>query len=315
MSKSKFNCSQAVLVVALETILQSMENHLSDFTAFRPKYVLGWINDRRSELNDAAALPDEEARRAQSSILRVQLAEQNSVCCALWQKLARYINGAYTANIVDIQLLAAGQAKYKNAANENWADGKSMLTSAKAFILNNLATLTADDNMNPGFEAEFNTAADEFERLLRKYEDSKEAVLLATQTKIAALNEVYEKITLMTLDGQEIYKTDEALRTQFVFANVVDRISGPGLAGVRGTISDGTTLLPISGAVVTISLASNPASTYTAVTNPDGKYLINCPSGDYNLSVVAVNYQPSAIKQIKVEVGTVSAADEQLTAV
>jgi hypothetical protein len=296
----------------METILNSMEEFLADFTNLRPKYILAWITARRTELAAADALPGEAARRAASNILYVQLAEQNLVCCALWQKLANYIRGAFPANIVQIQLNAAGHDKYEAAYDKKWAEGKSMLTTASAFLAANLATLTADGNMNPAFATEFNDARTLFNTLLTDFEDSKEAIPMATDEKVDAFNEVYDKVRPMMDDGQEIYRYDPTKRTQFVFADVVARISGPGLAGARGKVISDAGGLPIQGVLATLTLASNLAITHTATTDAEGHYIITCPSGDYILTFTAVGYVPSNPRVVSIAVGTISTFNEKL---
>lgn len=62
MSRPNFNCSQAVFVVVVETILNSMEEFLALITPKRPKYALPWITDARAALAAADALPDEAAQ-------------------------------------------------------------------------------------------------------------------------------------------------------------------------------------------------------------------------------------------------------------
>jgi len=93
---------------------------------------------------------------------------------------------------------------------------------------------------------------------------------------------------------------------------VVDRVSGPGLAGARGTIVNGIDSMPIENAMVKIWLEGSPATVFTATTAADGKYLINCPSGNYKLVVTAENYADSAVQDISISVGTVSAFDVAL---
>lgn len=315
MSKPKFNCPQAVFVVVVETILNSMEEFLSLFTDFRPRYILAWITDRRTELVAADALPDEAARRAASGLIRVDLLALNIRCCAAWRKLASAIRGAYAATVVDIQLNAAGYERYEDAAGKKWPETKAMMKSGKTFLTANLATLTANGNMDPAFATVFGDLVTAFNAKLTEYEASKEAIPVAKDAKTDAFNDVYDKIRPMMDDGQEIFVDNESVRTQFVFSNVVDRVSGPGLAGMRGTIFSDANLYPIVGAFVEYWLDATPNIRYSATTDADGKYLINSPSGDYKIQVKATGYVDSPIKDIRVEVGTVSAFNEKLVPV
>lgn len=313
--KAKYNCAQAVFIVLVDTVLNSMREYLARITEEIPKYEQKWIDDLRAMLTAAIALPTEEEAQAASTLIGISLAEQNDVCCTLWQTLARRIKGAYPASEVEVRLSAAGQSKYESAAKGNWPDGKSMLDSAKKFLAANLTTLTANGNMNPAFATTFNTAADEFNAILSSYESSKDAVKVANQNRVAAFNAIFDILMPMMLDAQDLFQKDEAVRTQFVYTHVLGRISGPGLAGARGTVVDDASKLPIEGATVEMWLASNPSIIYTTLTDIDGKYLINSPSGDYKLRVSANAYVTSETKDISIAVGTVSAFNQQLVAV
>lgn len=309
MSKPKFNCSQAVFVVVVETILSSLEEFLSVITPRRPKYKMAWITEVRAQLAAANALPDEAARQAASSIIRVDLSDLNRQCCNAWQELADFIRGAFAPNIVDIQLKAAGHDRYEKAVKPNWPETKAMMKSGNDFMTANIGKLTSDENMDPAFATEFSSLMTSFNSMLLSYESSKEAIPIATDAKTDAFNEVYDTIRPMMDFVQKIFRDNEAVRTQFVFSNVVERVSGPGLAGARGTITNGVDSMPIENAMVKIWIENSPATFYTATTDADGKYLMNCPSGDYKLKVTAENYVDSAEKDISISVGTVSAFD------
>lgn len=314
MSRPNFNCPQAVFVVVIETILNSMEEFLSFITPRRPKYKLAWITAARAALAAADALPDEAARQAVSSIIREQLLVLNIQCCLLWNELADFIRDAFAPNLVEIQLKAAGSERYEKAAKPNWTETKAMMKSAKTFLTANLAALTADENMDPAFATEFGDLVTAFNAKLAAYESSKEAVPVARDEKIDAFNAVYATVRPMMDFVERIFRDNESVRTQFVFSNVVDRVSGHGLAGARGTVTNGVDLMPIENAEVRIWIAETPAVFYTAKTDANGKFLINCPSGEYKFRVMADGYVTSADKDIKIFVGTVSAFDQALVA-
>ena len=288
--KGKYNCPQAVFIVLVDTVLNSLLEFLAAVTAEVPRYDQAWIDMMRAKLTAAIALPTEEEAQAASSLIRVTLMQQTLDCCRLWQTLARRINGAYPANMVDIQLSAAGQSKYASAYNKN-------------------------GNMNASFATTFSDATDQYNTLLSDYESSKEAIGVATQNRIAAFNEIYELLIEMMKDAENLFQDNEAVRTQFVYSHVLERISGPGLAGARGTVFNSATLYPITGVLVEIWLPDMPVTRYAAVTDLDGKYLINCPSGNYYIQFTADGFVPSGAKDISISVGTVSAFNEKLTPV
>jgi len=86
--KGKYNCPQSVFIVLVDTVLNSLGQHLAAVTAEIPKYDQTWIDDLRTMLVAAIALPTEEEAQAVSSLIRGDLVTQNLVCCGLWQTLA-----------------------------------------------------------------------------------------------------------------------------------------------------------------------------------------------------------------------------------
>lgn len=316
MTEPLYPGSQADFVVLVDTILNSMQEYLLQFTNLRPKYIQAWIDDRRAELLAAEALPDRAARQAVSSLIYVDLVAQNKVCCALWQALKSSIKGAYPASTASIHLNSAGQGKYEDAAAGKWTETKAMLVSAKNFITANLAALTANGNMAASFATTFSDAAALFNTILSNYESSLEAIPVGTDKRVEAFNELYRGyISPMSQDGQQIFRENEPVRTQFVIAHIMDRISGPGLAGARGMVINDTDSYPIEGALVEIWLPDTPTTRYFAITDSEGKYRINCPSGDYKIKFTANGYMPSAEKNISIAIGTVSNFSEKLSPV
>lgn len=308
-----FNSSQADFILVATTALNSYFEYLADFTDFSPKYTQVWGDNLRTKLDDVQEMPIEDARRAESEAIRVLLTQKNRQACNEWQKLKRYITTAYDESLVNIKLTAAGQNLYTTAVNENWSSAQMMYAAATKFITTNLATLTANNNMPPTFPAAFGTVVDDFKQLLSDYEDSKETIMVDTQNRLIALNDIFRLLMPMMLDGQEIFRDNEAVRKQFIFTDVLSRITGPGLAGLDGKVTDTVTNLPISGAVVKLFLSDNPGTEYLGSTNEVGDYLVNCPSGTYNVTVTAVGYNAHTMESILVSVGTVSRINVKLS--
>jgi hypothetical protein len=310
MLQPLYGCPQADFIVVAGTGYDSLEEYLADFTDFSPAYDQGWLDAARSELTVAAELPDEDARRATSELIRVDLAELNLKCCESWQRLKRYISKAFPENIVAIKLAAAGQNNYRAAANESWPYTKSLLISAANFMTANLTALTANNIMPPGFPAQMNALAALFNAKLSAYESAKEAIPVATELKVAALNKVFQRLMPMLLDGQEIFKNQEAIRQQFTYSVILSRVSGPGLAGIRGTITDKTTNDPIRNARIAFQ-----DTDYLAITDENGEYELLCPSGKYTAVFSADGFNTHTETNVKVEVGTLSTIDLQMTPV
>ena len=132
-------------------------------------------------------------------------------------------------------------------------------------------------------------------------------MMVATEQCIKALNDIYQRFMAMMLDGQEIFRNDEVVRKQFVFTDVLSRVSGPSQAGLRGVIKDGNTNQPIADARIALFKTD-----YFAISGYEGNYLLHCPSGDYEIEVTATGYRSSGLKPVTVTIGTISLRSEKL---
>ncbi|MBI1224209.1 MAG: hypothetical protein GC192_03140 [Bacteroidetes bacterium] len=308
-----FNCSQADFILVVITGLNSYFEYITSFTAFSPKYTATWGNEMRADLAAAEAMPTEGARDAESEGKRIELVEKAALARKYWQRLKRYIMSAYPENLVNIKLMAAGQSLYLKATQENWPATQMMLSAATRFMSNNMDDLTKNDNMPPTFPAEFGVVIANFRQQLSDYEDSKETIMVETQNRITALNDIHRRFMPMMLDGQDIYSDNEAVRKQFVFADVLSRVGGNSLAGLSGTVTDDATNLVILDAHIKLYVAETPGMEYVGATNEEGEYEVNCPSGTYTVTVEATGYNPSNTPGVVVGVSTVSRMNIRLT--
>ena len=225
-----YNCTQIELYTVAKTGWKSFEDHLPDFTLFKPKYDAPYLLARQGEVTTAETLPDEQSRTANLEVMGVVLDEKGKAGRAMWQKLKRYIEDAYPKNQHKARLEEAGSLLYDKAGNKNWEFLKDLMLRGELFITNHLAELTAGNNMPPAFQGDFTNSKNEYDTAFASFLDEKEMVVIAQQTKISANNLVYEKLIGMMDDGKEIYKNNpnEGIKKQFVFDSVLALIRKPG---------------------------------------------------------------------------------------
>ncbi len=110
--------------------------------------------------------------------------------------------------------------------------------------------------------------------------------------------------TQQHLDGQEIFKSEDAVLKQFVFEQVLNLVSGTGTAGFKGNGTDAVTNLPLAEVLFYIK-----SSDKTTISGPDGKFsLTGLAAGDYEITASKEGYQDKKFTQT-VKTGTVSNLD------
>ncbi len=214
MAKPNYNCTEQELYTICTTGWNSVTQHLTRFTAFKAKYVATLVTTRLASVVIASELPDEQQRNSDYETASIELRKIGRTSCDKWQMLKRYIADAFPADQQKPMLEAAGFNYYDKAGSGNWDSVKGLMTSGSTFITAKLADLTANDNMPLTFQVEFDALKTDFNKFIQAEEESR----VGQDTKINANNAIFADLMSMLLDGQEIFKKEEALLKQFVFA-------------------------------------------------------------------------------------------------
>jgi len=302
MTTANYNCNTQELYSAARLGWDSCSEQLTDFTAFKAKYTSAFITAQLAEIDIAANLPDDQARAAKAESERINLTQIADTCLANWQKLKRYIADAFSTEQQKPNIESAGSQYYEKAGNYNWDSLQGLLTAGQTYIAANLAALQANQNMPAAFATSFSTDKTAFDNLHQQFLQSEELSQQGTEAKVIANNKVYSNLISMFLDGQEIYKTNEVIKKQFVFDQVLNLVSGTGTAGLKGYVTADKTNTPIQGAMVAIEQNGK-----SATTDQDGKYqILQVAANTYNIKIGAEGYTSKLIENVVVKTGTVS---------
>ncbi len=309
MVQSEYNCSQQELYTVARLGWNSCSQHIVKFGNFKAKYIPAYITTHLNEITAASIIHDAQARGAKSEKLRVQLTEKNKEALDIWQGLKRYIADAFPENLQKATLEEAGQKHYEKASNYDWDATEGLLTSGSVFISDYQTELEADDNMPITFPAEFNTFKTEFTTLHQNFLNSREDSAVGTQDKVVANNVVYNKLVSMLLDGQYIFRKDEATKKQFLFSELLYKASGTGTAGIKGTVTDAITHLPLKNVEIKFLLTIK-----TGKTDDEGKYEIKqVAHGKFDIEASLEGYQTRTISEFEILIGNISTLNIELT--
>jgi hypothetical protein len=183
------------------------------------------------------------------------------------------------------------------------------MTSGLNFINNNNTELSANDNMPSIFATEFKDLKTEFFKQHQLFLDAEENSSIGQDKKITANNNIFANLMSMLLDGQEIFKSDEALVKQFIFTELLYLASGSGTAGIKGHFYNSITELPISTGKVSI-LGTTKS---TIVDDLKGAYEINqVAAGIYNITAESEGYESQTVTGYEIKTGTVSTLNFKL---
>jgi hypothetical protein len=285
--KCKYSTPQEILYSVCLAAWNLCSQNLSRFSALKAYYTEAYIASAVQAVQDARQLPESLQSIAARKEARIKLQKATRQVQANWQLLKVYITKAFAESMVKTKLDAAGAALYSKASLDNWSAVRNLIDVANTFIANNLAELTANENMPADFQATFNADGDdciELSVILSTVNMEKE---MATSTKVNANSAIYASVMRMLKDGQQIFKDHPAMKKQFTFNYLVSKYRGEGSASLKGRIINSLNL-PVEGAVIT-----SQDLKYTATTGKKGQYRITrIAAGTYIFTVSCPGYEP-----------------------
>lgn len=306
----RYHCSPQVLYNAVKFAWLAYLSKQTDFATFSAAFTAALAVAREAERQAAMNLPDSNAQQAITDALYIELLAFNQDALDVYQDSKLYF--AFSFPPAQYQSLwdAAGGTFYDDASHGNFSATTGMLENLDAALTLHSVALLAG-GMLASFPTRVATLQTDFTNKLGEYEFSRLAGLQATEAKIIANNQIYDDMISMFAVARRLGFSTATLK-QFTFSYWLRLLTGTGLAGIEGTITDAATGLPIFNAVVSI-----PSLFLTANTGADGTYILDFPSGTYDVTITAPNPSvgPPYISQtfpITVVKGTISTLNVQL---
>lgn len=300
-SKPKYTSTQQQLYEVTRTGWNNFQEFLKDFSDFKAYYKTSYATDALAQLVAAESLPDDQSRYAEAETQRIQLTKTADDALDFWQRLKSYIMDAFEDGFEKPQLEAAGAAYYTKAANYGWEQLKSLLKAAVNFVNTNEVALLKDENMPASFKAKMITAQQDVETQYQNFLALQQAAESATVTKITANNAVYDKLIPMFTDGQLIFKLDADKKSRFVYDSLLSYITTAGPSGLRITLKEAVTELPLSVAAIIIQPGNVQVST-----DVNGVAEINLSANGYSVSVIKSGYKDYNETGVDVSTGVMS---------
>ena len=313
--KPNYGCSQDELYTGEGLCIKSYEAEQAKFADEKPKYTVPYAAALKAELNAARAIPDMTQRLSANTGKRIVLmrklkAPEESMEPAEGEKnfdrLRSYINTAYSGDkaLRKARLSEAGFDEYELVMECNWEKVESFLSKTNDFVNFYEADLLANDNMPPTFKAAYNTLATGLLEDVGVFLDEQENIEQITQQKIVANNALHKKMNELRADGQNIFKRDVAKKAQFVWTSILEEVTPPGAAGLRGTVKDSVLFVPVVGALIEMQLPETPAVSF--VTDENGVfYSGNLTVGTYSFKLSKSGYVTLEM-EVVIKTGTTS---------
>ena len=147
---------------------------------------------------------------------------------------------------------AAGQQYYTKVSSCSWVNVTAMLNAMGPFVTNNLADLTADNNMPANFGTQIQTLKAEFDALYKSWSDADNAASNETDAKITMNNTLDSQLKTMLSDAQKIYRKDAVMAEKFTLGELLNQVRGTRPSGINGKTINSVNKKAIANAKITI---------------------------------------------------------------
>ncbi len=286
---ANYATSMKDLYSGLKTAWRNYEGQVARFTSYKAFYTLAYKTAALAAIDAAQELPDNDARKGTSEILRLGVVDLGKACLQNFQFLKGYIDSAFpTMAVQKIQYVMAGQNNYRDAARGDWESMEAMNSSAKNYLAlaANVTALTAGDNMPAAFVATVQAASDAFDA---QYDSFKlaEQTSVETANKVKANNAIFKTGMTMLSDAQKIFMNEPEILTKFIFQNILGLIN-PAVAGIKGTVKELGTNVAIGNALMVAQHDGDVA--VTVAVDVDGEFGAQLKEGKYRIVVSADGY-------------------------
>ncbi len=287
-----YNCTQSELYAMCASGWESCNENLAAFASLKPKYTSEFIEARKAEIAEVTRIPDRYKRVARQEMLRMNLKTEAGKCLKVWKKLRSHIQEAWPGDESSPMLKSAGMAIYREAYKLKWEAVHNLIVSVDTFIKENTEKLQAGNNMSASFAAEVSALSDAFASAYFAFLDSLKLKEQTTARKISANNKLYRELNAMFSDARLLFDSEDKLLKQFNFKALLIQISGPGTAGINGSISLGG-LNPDELPDIELELMENKEK---ADIEDDGSFRFSqMAAGPYTLKLTADGYAEQII--------------------
>jgi len=303
-NKRKFTCSPADLYAVARQGWDYYDAVQPLFAERNSMFTPELSANARQRINDAEAMPNEEARREPSSTALVEMKDLNEAVTTQWQILEFAIRQAFPATAM-IELNAAGYPYYQEALSEQWGNAESLIVATNEYLKIKESTLVNEGGLPAAFTVNFTNLGKDFTTVRQEKISATGSAKSGTTNKIAADNAVYEELMMMFNMGKIIYRKNEAELWKFTFERLLDEVRGKHPASLAGVVADEVARKAIVNATITAVLLDDAliATEYTATTDEKGRFELKMQAGDFQVTITAPGYEPFVLEKRRLRPG------------
>lgn len=312
MKKTKYPCSQTTLYAICVLAWQMCRDHFAAFFAFDPKYTEGYIAENLARIKAAENLPDYKARQEDLALASIAYDKVAIDLALLAKYLKSYVERAFKGDkaVQKVMLTTAGFDYFTKVQDFDDKAITPFMSAALKFIADKTVVLTTDGKMPTDFTARFIAVDVLFDDVLARYNAAKSSLLVKTDEKNAANNDIYDRVQDMLYDGRFMNMETPDLAKPYNFNTIWDQVEPTRNSGISGKIFAVGGKKPLAGITVL-----EPLTGKTAVSDKDGNYMIYLTEDTYALTFSGDGFVTQTVADIAVKTGVVKRLNVEMVAV
>ncbi len=309
ISTSKYKCTQQELYTGARIAWTTFGQYQPTFAKYKTFYKPELADVNFAIIKATDKMPDDKTRAATVTAVRLKLVDCNTKVIFYFNVLEGYINSAYDASLRPVMKKAAGDQFYDKAVKQNWTSTLGLLSSAIAFVEDNAADLSKNENMNPQYLPDFRVVNAEFDAQYALYLEAVKISETVTLQKNIANNAIYNSVLDMFDDAQTYFKSESTIAEKFVWSTIIAQTKGTKAAGFSGKVTNAITGNPLANVQLTVLMSDK-----TTLTDAEGRFdLSPLASGLYDITVVLEGYEPVKLTAQEVKIGVIGRLSVEMT--
>ncbi len=236
--KRKFDFSDGTLFQICKKYIAIIQLFLADFVNLDSMYSAPFAANFTTQVDDTELIPDDAAVLGQQMGLTSAVNSAMTLCQDKVWELRRYVKKAFPNN----------KAKYKEFSMNEYDLIKDNQAQLRAFMMEAHTVATANSaaliavNYSQARIDEIETFYDLLSGSDNQQEVKKGTRPVSTQTRVLALNSIYDKVSDLCEDGKYIYRNNPAMYNLFILEPSPGQIvrTGNVLAGITFNIIEKT---------------------------------------------------------------------------
>ncbi|MBL7815814.1 MAG: carboxypeptidase regulatory-like domain-containing protein [Saprospiraceae bacterium] len=297
-----YSCSASDLADVIRLGLFDYEQYQPRFAAHKPsKYTATYGTETQTLLKDFVTMEDFQSHAKTVQTARDAFTNEVKSVAVLFKMLKNYINELTADKTLRTNHYKEAGQQLFDELSANSAEGNDKLLGAMIrFVQTYQAELTAKD-LPADFVQQLKDKQTRLSNTHKAWLTAKETASAASDTKIAAGNELKSRLAMLFADAQVVFQEEKDIAKKFVWDTLLTKVRGARETGLNGKTINASIEKAAGGITVSI-----PSLNLSVVSDANGRYEFpSLPEGTYDIEAKGDGFKTLVVEKRVVKAGVV----------